>query len=509
MTSHAPPLPDAGSREPASARAGLRGRWHPKPWWPLAAAWAIVAVGVVARLVQYLSGRSLWLDESLLWLNLDERSAAGLLRPLDFAQGAPIPFLLAEKGAIGLFGDAEWSLRLLPLLAGLAALPLAVLVARRLLRSWEVPVAVGLVALSDHLVYYASETKQYSLDLCVALAVLLLGAWALERPLTARVAVALGAGGAAAVWFSDPAAFLLAGLGVTLIARAAFRRSRRETITACAVGAAWLASFGVLYLVHVRDLREVRTLAAGDGPRAAADLPGVLSDLVDLLQDPLGVSPRIVIPAGIVVLLGVAGLWMRGARTTAGLLGLPVAALLVAVMAGQYPIGEPRFGVFLVPVAALLAAAGVGAIARLPVRAAPVAAGLVAVALLAAPAWATVRLVASPLEKVEMAPVVAYVADHREPGDTIYLYPPAQYPMAYYGPRDGIAVRRIPGDAPPRPGFGPTQAALASGDGVVVGRWSDDPAAQARDIDRLRGSGRVWLVVSQPRPRRRDRRRAA
>ena len=93
-----------------------------------------MAVGVVARLVQYLSGRSLWLDESLLWLNLDKRSAAGLLRPLDFAQGAPIPFLLAEKGAIGLFGDAEWSLRLLPLLAGLAALPLAVLVARRLLR---------------------------------------------------------------------------------------------------------------------------------------------------------------------------------------------------------------------------------------------------------------------------------------------------------------------------------------------------------------------------------------
>ena len=222
------------------------------------------------------------------------------------------------------------------------------------------------------------------------------------------------------------------------------------------MGAAWLASFGVLYLVHVRDLHEVRTLAAGEGP-AAADLPGVLSDLVDLLQDPLGVSPRIVIPAGIVVLLGVAGLWMRGARTTAGLLGLPVAALLVAVMAGQYPIGEPRFGVFLVPVAALLAAAGVGAIARLPVRAAPVAAGLVTVALLAAPAWATVRLVASPLEKVEMAPVVAYVADHREAGDTIYLYPPAQYPMAYYGPRtaspcgaSGAARRPGPGSGPPR-----------------------------------------------------------
>ena len=458
-----------------------------------------MAVGVAARLVQYLSGRSLWLDESLLWLNLDERSAVGLLKPLDFAQGAPIPFLLAEKGAMGLFGDAEWSLRLVPLLAGLVALPLAVLVARRLLRSWEVPVAVGLVALSDHLVYYASETKQYSLDLAVALALLLLGAWALERPLTARVAVAVGVAGAAAVWCSDPAVFLLTGLGLTLVVRAALSRSRREVITACAVGAGWLASFAVLYLVHVRDLRDVRVLAAGNGPRAAADLPSVLSDLVDLLQNPLGVSPLIVIPTGLIVLLGIAGLWMRGAQATAGILGLPVAALLVAVMAGQYPIGLARFGIFLVPVAALLAAAGVGTIAGLPVRAAPLVAGVAAAALLAAPAWATVRLIGSPLEKVELAPVVAYVAEHREPGDTIYLYPAAQFPMAYYGPREGISVRRIPGDAPPRPGYGPTEAALESGGGVVVGEWSDDPATQARDIDRLRGTGRVWLIITQPR----------
>lgn len=499
MTSHAPPLPDAGSREPASARAGGRERWRPQPWWPLAAAWAIVAVGVVARLVQYLSGRSLWFDESLLWLNLDEHSVSGLLGPLDFAQGAPIPFLLAEKGAIGLFGDAEWSLRLVPLLAGLAALPLAVLVARRLLRSWEVPLAVGLVALSDHLVYYASETKQYSVDLSVALALLLLGAWALERPLTARVAVWLGLAGAAALWCSDPAVFVLAGLGVTLLGRAALRRDRRGTITVGVVGATWLASFGILYLVHVRDLGEVRVLSAGDGPRTAADVPSVLSDLLDLLQAPLGLSPRIVVPAAVIMLVGIAGLWRRGPVTTAALLALPVVALLIAVMAGQYPIGEPRFGVFLVPVAALLAAAGVGAIVGLPMRAAPVAAGVAAAALLAAPAWATVHLIASPLEKVELAPVVAYVADHREPGDTIYLYPAAQYPMAYYGPRDGIAVRRIPGAAPPRPGFGPTEAALESGDGVVVGTWSDDPATQARDVDRLRGAGRVWLIVSQPR----------
>ena len=177
-----------------------------------------MAVGGAARLAQYLSGRSLFLDEAFLWLNLSRRSPGELLGRLDYAQGAPLPFLEGEKLLMAGLGDAEWALRLIPLLCGLVALPLAYLVARRCLRPLEVPVAVGLVALAPPLIYYSAEAKQYSLDVAVALALWLGGLCVARARLTAARAGALTAAGAAALWLSDPAVFVVAGVGGTLLA---------------------------------------------------------------------------------------------------------------------------------------------------------------------------------------------------------------------------------------------------------------------------------------------------
>ncbi len=57
----------------------------------------ILFVGIVFRLRQYLFGRSLWLDEAMLALNIVNRNFSQMFQPLDFNQGAPIGFLLIEK----------------------------------------------------------------------------------------------------------------------------------------------------------------------------------------------------------------------------------------------------------------------------------------------------------------------------------------------------------------------------------------------------------------------------
>ena len=67
--------------------------------------WLIIVFGIVVRLVQYLSNRSLWADEAALALNIVNRSYSELGQPLDYDQAAPIGFLWLEKLAIDIFGN--------------------------------------------------------------------------------------------------------------------------------------------------------------------------------------------------------------------------------------------------------------------------------------------------------------------------------------------------------------------------------------------------------------------
>ena len=60
--------------------------------------------------------------------------------------------------------------RLFPLVCGIASVFLTCSVAKRYLDPRAVPMAVGMVALGDHLLYYSAEIKQYSCDLMFALA---------------------------------------------------------------------------------------------------------------------------------------------------------------------------------------------------------------------------------------------------------------------------------------------------------------------------------------------------
>ena len=84
--------------------------------------WILICWGAMLRLTQYLSNRSLWLDESSLALNIVNRSFSQLLKPLDYGQGAPLGFLILERLAVHVFGTHEYALRLFPFLCGIISL---------------------------------------------------------------------------------------------------------------------------------------------------------------------------------------------------------------------------------------------------------------------------------------------------------------------------------------------------------------------------------------------------
>src|SRR5437868_7734073 len=158
QTSTAASLESSRPTEPGRQQSPVHG------WLGIAyARWLaiICAVGIAVRVEQYLYSRSLWLDESLMVLNLLHRSFAQLAKPLDYQLVAPLGWLFAEKSCSLLFGNSELAFRLVAIVGGSLAMVAAAMLAHRLLAPRAALVAVALFALSPPLIYYSSELKPY------------------------------------------------------------------------------------------------------------------------------------------------------------------------------------------------------------------------------------------------------------------------------------------------------------------------------------------------------------
>ncbi|MEL6936719.1 MAG: hypothetical protein AAFO59_08640, partial [Cyanobacteria bacterium J06607_17] len=171
-----------------------------------------VGLGVLIRLVQYLSNRSLWFDEVAIGLNLLDRSYLELLDALDYNQAAPPLFLWAEKFAIDTWGSHEYSLRLFPLIGGLLSLGLFYRFTQTYAQGWVRPIAIILFSVQGYIAYFASETKPYSWDVSIGL--LLFTAVTSLATLKPNLNKLLTAGilGIISIWLSFPSIFVIAGV---------------------------------------------------------------------------------------------------------------------------------------------------------------------------------------------------------------------------------------------------------------------------------------------------------
>ena len=84
----------------------------------------MTVIGGAVRIEQFGWRRSLWLDEALVTANIVGRDFAGLMHPLSGQQGAPVGWLWAERASVLVFGNNEYALRLVPLMAGLSSIVL-------------------------------------------------------------------------------------------------------------------------------------------------------------------------------------------------------------------------------------------------------------------------------------------------------------------------------------------------------------------------------------------------
>ncbi|MCC6742811.1 MAG: glycosyltransferase family 39 protein [Acidobacteria bacterium] len=439
--------------------------------------WLLVAFGAGLRIAQYLFNRSLWVDESYIALNVIERSFGGLLEPLFHNQAAPIGYLWASRLAVDLFGTSEYALRLVPLAGGVASIVLFLYVGRRVLSRDVLPGALLLFAVSDRLIYYASEVKQYSTDVAVALALLLCVLQLIGDDVTWRRVVLLSTVGAMGIWVSHPAIFVAAGGGLSVFGIAAWRRDWPRVARISASGAVWASSFAVAFVVSVdrltQNTRHLKYWASTFMPTPPFTIEAARwfrTTALEVVEDPGGVAlPRLAV-AAIMVGLGYLLLFKRDAGLV---LIAPVLLCLTASGLHKYPFGN-RLVLFLVPTMILLAFAGVEAVLERIPRIGAISALALGIALVASPAVGALRAVRSPREHEEVRAVLEYVRDSRRPGDVIYLYYAVRFPMRYYAPRIGFSEAEY-----------------------TLGKNSRrDPERYLSEIDALRGHDRVWIVFT-------------
>src|SRR6266536_688477 len=195
---------------------------------------ALLALAVVARRPHYLLTHSFWLDEG--WVVDSVRAPIGQLRLL--TSSTPIGWTLLLRAVPPLGGPERY--RLLPLAFGVATVPLAWMLARRLGRWGTVRAAVAAAtaalvpaSLARH------DLKQYSAEGFVAVGVVLLVAWVEEGWSRRRLAL-LALLGAASILIANIAPLVVLGgllaLVLTAAARREWRHAAEASVAAVAVG---------------------------------------------------------------------------------------------------------------------------------------------------------------------------------------------------------------------------------------------------------------------------------
>ena len=377
----------------------------------------LVLLGLGARVEQYLARPSYWNDEAAVVINLMTRDYAGLTQPLAYAQAAPPAFLWTERWVLVHWGRSEFALRLLPLLIGLASLPLFAVVAWRALPPTSAFWAVGFLAFCNRIIPHVSDVKQYGTDVLVGVALLaaFLGRGSpLKRLLWLTAIAVIG------TWWSFPCVFLFGGLSLALLP-ACWRSGPKGIIVFAAANLLLLASFAGLYFTVIRhghdpSLLDFWASSFPDWRRLPLWLASQVYGVFRYSFDALGAIVVILAAAGVVALhrLGRQPLLLGLAMT----LGL----VLVAASFHRYPFpGANRMGAFLLPIVFLLLGAGCEGQNF----------GLRGVALrwwwvLPTPLillnfGQTCKQVAHPQASSTMRQVTAYLMAHRKPDEPLYL----------------------------------------------------------------------------------------
>ena len=440
----------------------------------------ILLLGFVLRLQQYLTGRSLWLDEAMLALNIVNRDFVGLSQPLDYNQGAPLGFLLVEKFFNILLGENELVLRFFPFIMGVAALGLFYLLLRHTTTGVGLLAGLTLFAVSPELIYYSSEVKQYIVDVTVTVFLLLLTYPILEGHIKKRNYIPLGLTGVLALWLSHPALFVLAGIGIGIFVQALKHREQFQRSSLWIMATVWLANLGVLYFVSLRGLSQ-NAFLLDYWQENFMPLPPWLdwswfgNTLRALIQNQIGLY----VPAWLVFLMMLLGLFIlfNKNRLYAGIILIIFTFAIIASGLRLYPLGG-RLSLFLAPLMIILISQFLSAVEQrisIHYKYGSLLVILLSGYLLFAPASESFRNFLNPKYFEHIRPSMAALAENWKEGDVLFVSNGAVPAFRFYAERYGLGSLTFQSSA--------------------LSDYSE-PAKILSNFKPLIGKRRVWVLIT-------------
>lgn len=405
---------------------------QPKTWKVInQLAFFAIAYGIIIRLAQYISNRSLWGDEAYIALNIVNRSYLELLQPLDYDQAAPPGFLWVEKLAVQLFGNNEYSLRLFPLIAGIVSLFALYQLGKWSLSAIALPIALILLACLKYPLYYATEVKQYSSDIMVGLLLCLLLIPLRDRILKKSKVFLLGFLGILAMWFSHTAIFSLGGVELACLITSSAQKRKAIVINRLPAYLILLIGFALYYFFIISKSMKNESLQSSwspEYPKSIFDILWLLDSFGRFFHKPLGFAG---IADGIAIFALVIGCIILYKNNQIKLLILisPILATLTATYLHKYPF-RTRLILFLTPYFILIIAQGSAFIlsqvnlAKFHQERRKKYVGIFGIIisffLILPPVIEAGGFLFQPETKYEMRSVIAHIKANQQPGDVLF-----------------------------------------------------------------------------------------
>ncbi len=405
----------------------------------------ILVIGIGLRFAEYISNRSLTIDEAITAYRINSVPLQDLSFPQNSSTkemaGYPVGFFFVEKCIARLLTHNEFALRLFPFICGILSLFVFAIVSKKILGIRWALLALGLFAISRDLVFYSSELKPYSSDVCLSVILLWYFCRLNEHPLTIKDGVKLGLFGAVCVFFSFSAFFVFISMAMGLVIYNLGKGQRQKAKVLALAGLMMALSFFLYYFYSLQYFRSDQDLASfwevnfipfHDGPVAVFQWLVVTFKRVftRTLQIPGAFG-------GIAFLLGSFALWKKSKEVFI-IVFTPILFTLMLSALKIYPF-DGRVIAFLLPFFIILIVQGIVFVGRRQSsRFQRITYVILIVCVLFYPVQFSARQFMEPFGAEEMKPTLSYIAKHWQKGDFIMLHRGSIPAFHYYRERYGL-----------------------------------------------------------------------